>query len=70
VFFFDRDPSHFRIILGKLRNNCCTEKRILPHEPKYLYELITEARFYKLFGLVALLEERIKDLCLCKLAVD
>jgi hypothetical protein len=38
------------------------EKRILPHEPKYLYELITEARFYKLFGLVALLEERIKDL--------
>ena len=46
------------------------EKSILAHEPKYLYELITEARFYKLFGLVALLEERIKDLCLCKLAVD
>jgi ribosome-associated toxin RatA of RatAB toxin-antitoxin module len=45
------------------------EKRILPHEPKYMYELITEARLYKLFG-VALLEERIKDLCLCKLAVD
>jgi hypothetical protein len=69
VFFFDRDPSHFRIILGYLRNNCCMEKRILPHEPKYLYELITEARFYKLFGLVVLLEERIHDLCLCKLAV-
>ena len=70
VFFFDRDPSHFRIILGYLRNNCCMEKRMLPHEPKYLHELIIEARFYKLFGLVVLLEERIKDLCLCKLAVD
>jgi hypothetical protein len=70
VFFFDRDPSLFRIILEYLRNNCCMKKRILPHEPKYLYELITEPRFYKLFGLVALLEERIKDLCLCKLAVD
>jgi hypothetical protein len=45
------------------------EKRMLPHEPKYLHELIIEARFYKLFGLVVLLEERIKDLCLCKLAV-
>jgi hypothetical protein len=42
----------------------------IPHEPKYLYELITEARFCKLFGRVVLLEERIKDLCLCKLAVD
>jgi len=70
VFFFDRDPSHFRIILGYLRNNCCMEKRLLPNEPKYLYELITEARFYKLFGLVVLIEERIKDLCLCKLAVE
>ena len=69
VFFFDRDPSLFRIILGYLRNNCCMEKRILPHEPKYLYELITEPRFYKLFGLVALLEERMKDLCLCKLVL-
>ena len=70
VFFFDRDPSHFRIILGYLRNNCCMKKRLLPNEPKHLYELITEARFYMLSGLVALIEERIKDLLLCKLAVD
>jgi hypothetical protein len=52
VFFFDRDPCHFRIILGYLRNNCCMEKRMLPHEPKYLHELIIEARFYKLLDLL------------------
>jgi len=46
------------------------EKRLLPNEPKYLYELIKEARFYKLFGLVILIKERIKDLRLCKLAVN
>jgi hypothetical protein len=43
---------------------------MLKRSKRRMYELITEARFYKLFGLVALLEERIKDLCLCKLAVD
>jgi len=46
------------------------EKRLLPNEPKYIYELTTEAGFYKLLGLVTLIEERITDLYLYRLAVN
>ncbi|CAG2219660.1 unnamed protein product [Mytilus edulis] len=40
VYFFDRDPAHFKIILNYLRNNCNVEKRYLPREHIYLYELL------------------------------
>jgi hypothetical protein len=44
IYFFDRDPAHFRIILGYLRNKCCMEKRMLPNEARYLHEILGEAR--------------------------
>jgi len=67
IYFFDRDPAHFRIILGYLRNNCYMEKRMLPNEARYLHEILSEARFYRLLNLVTIVEDRIRDLCLCKL---
>lgn len=67
IFFFDRDPAHFKIILGYLRNNCYMEKRMLPNEARYLHEILCEARFYKLVNLVTIVEDRIRDLCMCKL---
>ena len=66
IYFFDRDSEHFKIILGYLRNGCIIEKRWLPREPVYLYELLLEARFYKLLGLASIVEERLNDMCVCK----
>lgn len=43
VYFDDRDPAHFKIILYFLRNNCNIEKRYLPTEHVYLFELLQEA---------------------------
>ncbi|XP_063420512.1 uncharacterized protein LOC134705718 [Mytilus trossulus] len=68
VYFFDRDPAHFKIILNYLRNNCNVEKRYLPREHIYLYELLQEAKFYKLSGLVSIVQERLNDLCACRLS--
>lgn len=68
VYFFDRDPAHFKIILNYLRNNCTVEKRYLPREHVYLYELLQEAKFYKLSGLVSIVQERLNDLCACRLS--
>lgn len=70
TYFFDRDPVHFKTILAYLRNTCQLEKKMLPGDAKYLYELAIEARFYRLFGLVTLVEERLRDLCMCKLVKE
>ena len=67
IFSFDRDPAHFKIILNYLRNNCTFEKRYLPQEHHYLNEIAQEAKFYKLLSLKAIVEERLNDLCACKL---
>lgn len=57
VYFFDRDPSHFRFILNFLRNGAHIDAFTLPRERRYLLELLTEARFYYL----RVLEETILD---------
>lgn len=67
IYFFDRDPSHFKIILNYLKYNCTYEKRYLPREHVYLYEILQEAKFYRLSGLVDLIKERFQDLCACRL---
>lgn len=69
VYTFDRDPAHFKIILNYLRNNCLIEKRNLPSEHHYLNEIALEAKFYKLFGLKAVVEDRLADQCACRLNV-
>ena len=36
---------------------------MLPNEPKYLHEIVGEAKFYRLLNLAAIVEDRIRDLC-------
>ena len=60
MFRFDRDPSHFRIILMYLRNGAQLDLELLPFEKRYLLELLNEARFYCLEGLVSLIRERLR----------
>lgn len=43
-YFFDRDPTHFRIILNFLR----TSKIVLPESKCELQELLLETEFYAL----------------------
>lgn len=67
MYSFDRDPAHFKIILNYLRNKCCIEKRYLPREHHYLNEIATEAKFYRLYRLKSIVEERLNELCACRL---
>ena len=60
MFRFDRNPSHFRIILMYLMNGAQLDIELLPYERRYLSELLTEARFYCLEGLVSLIRERLR----------
>ena len=48
TYYFNRDPSHFRFILNYLRNGAHLEAMTLPHEKRYLMELLAEARFHLL----------------------
>jgi len=58
VFFIDRDGTHFRYILNYLRDGGISEVSI-PNKSTQ-EELLTEAKFYQLPGLVEYLEE-LKD---------
>jgi N-acetylneuraminic acid mutarotase/ElaB/YqjD/DUF883 family membrane-anchored ribosome-binding protein len=57
-YFIDRDGTHFRYILNYLRDNGVT----LPRDLMLHYELLREANFYQLSGLVEVLERNIKQL--------
>lgn len=61
IYYFDRDPSHFRLILNYLRNGAHLDSCLLPHEKRYLLEILTEARFFCLEGLVRIVKERLKQ---------
>ena len=56
-FFFDRDPTHFRLILNYLRGNAHIEAAVLPSDERSLVELLVEARFYMLERLEIILEK-------------
>ena len=58
VYFLDRDPAHFRLILNYLRPER-QSNLALPREIKYLYEIRTEAEHYELSGLVEKVDRRI-----------
>ena len=60
MFGFDRDPSHFRIILMYLRKGAQLDIELVPCERRYLLELLTEASFCSLEGLVSLIRERMR----------
>lgn len=61
TYFFDRDPAHFRFILNYLRNGALLDAATLPHERRYLMELLTEARFYQLSGLQEIILARLRQ---------
>ncbi|MEW8544967.1 MAG: BTB/POZ domain-containing protein, partial [Candidatus Thiodiazotropha sp.] len=61
TYYFDRDPSHFRFILNYLRNGGYLDILTLPHEKKYLLELLQEVRFYMLGGLEELVVKRLRQ---------
>lgn len=52
-FFIDRDGTHFRYILNYLRDGSFNA----PTEPHLLRELLQEAEFYQIKGLIKLLRE-------------
>ena len=56
VFFFDRASVHFRLIWGHL------DAITLPHVKRYLFELMTEARFYALQGLQDIILGRLQQM--------
>ena len=62
TYFFDRDPAHFRIILNYLRNGAQIEIAVLPKEQRYLYELLQEAKYYKLLGLQDIVCKRLHQI--------
>ena len=60
-YYFDRDPAHFKFILNYLRNGAHLEMLTLPHEKRYLLELLTEARFFRVQGLVKIILDRLEQ---------
>ena len=60
-YYFDRDPAHFKFILNYLRNGAHLEMLTLPHEKWYLLELLTEARFFRVQGLVKIILDRLEQ---------
>ncbi|OWF39107.1 BTB/POZ domain-containing protein KCTD2 [Mizuhopecten yessoensis] len=57
-YFLDRDSHHFRFILN-YRNNCILNPRLLPKDIRYLNEMLLEAEFYNLEGLVRIIHTRL-----------
>ena len=55
-YFIDRDGTHFRYILNYLRDGGFKDGT-LPNDRGVLTELLTEAEYYHLSGLVALVKE-------------
>ena len=52
TYYFDRDSSHFRFILNYLRNGAMVKEGFLPREERrYLLEMLTEAKYFRLRGL-------------------
>ena len=50
-YFIDRDGTHFRYILNYLRDGCIKEGT-MPNNPTLWGELLNEAEYYQLSGLV------------------
>ena len=57
-YFVDRDGTHFRHILNFLRDGS-VDTDMLPNNSVTLKELLREAKYYQLKGLVQYIEERV-----------
>ena len=54
-YFIDRDGTHFRYVLNYLRDGCIKEGT-MPNSPTLWRELLNEAEYYQLSGLVDFLK--------------
>lgn len=64
-YFIDRDGTHFRYILNYLRDGCIKDGT-LPCSETILRELLTEAEYYQLSGLVDMLSAILHKSCTSK----
>ncbi|KAI8061755.1 hypothetical protein BC940DRAFT_322451 [Gongronella butleri] len=55
AYFIDRDPTHFRLVLNYLRDLRLAPSAI--ESPTVCQELLQEAQYYRIHGLVKLLEQ-------------
>ena len=61
-YFFDRDASHFKFVLNYLRDDATCDLRTLPHDIRYLHELMMEAKYYRLPGLQRIIRTKVTQL--------
>ena len=60
--YVDREALHFRYILNFLRNGGRLNGKTLPGEERFLYEIMEEAQYFKLPGLVETVRRRINEM--------
>lgn len=58
-YFLDRDGTHFRYVLNYLRDGSF-RSGTLPSDRNFLSELLTEAEYFQISGLIALLSDLLK----------
>ncbi len=56
-YFLDRDGSHFKHILNFLRDGTMPDKKSLTENPTFTAELLAEAKYYRIAGLEAALQD-------------
>ena len=59
-YYFDRNPA-LKFILNYLHNGAHLEKLTLPHEKRFLLELLRKARFFHVQGLVKIILDRLEQ---------
>ena len=62
TLFFDRDPTHFRLVINHLRNRLYTDTRTLPETTGKLLECLQEAQYYELASLQQAIVSKLEQL--------
>ncbi|XP_060565180.1 BTB/POZ domain-containing adapter for CUL3-mediated RhoA degradation protein 3-like [Ruditapes philippinarum] len=59
---YDRDPTHFRMVINHLRNRLFTDTRTLPDNIGQLLECLQEAQYYELGALQRTVVSKLEQL--------
>ena len=60
--YVDMEALHFRYILNFLRNGGRLNGKTMPGEERFLYEIMEEAQYYNLLGLIETVRRRINEI--------